>query len=118
MDTHARAARESAAITQVQWRLMKRRAAEKVDLIRILKALRRKRIPFVLTGAHAIGGWTGEPRSTKDVDILVSAGAHYDKAVRAIQRLYPTLEVRYFTGVAAFFVPGEKKSVIDITYPH
>src|SRR5262249_37484296 len=27
-------------------------------------------------------------------------------------------EVREFAGVFAFFVPGEKESVIDVTYPH
>ena len=118
MDIHAQAVRESATITKVQWRLMKKRAAAKVELLPILKSLRRKRIPFVLTGAHAIGGWTGEPRSTKYVDILVSAGLNHARAVRAIRRLYPTLEVRDFAGVTAFFVPGERNSVIDITYPH
>ena len=31
---------------------------------------------------------------------------------------YPQLEVRSFPGVTAFFVPGEKASVIHVTYPH
>src|SRR5438876_2792900 len=42
-----------------------------VDLNDILRVLHQKKIPFVLTGAHAIGSWTGRPRSTQDVDILV-----------------------------------------------
>ena len=89
-----------------------------VDLNLILRTLTQKRIPFVLTGAHGIGGWTGKPRSTQDVDILVRAGRNHARAVNAIRALYPQLEVRAFTGVTAFFVPGEKTSVIDVTYPH
>ncbi len=97
---------------------MRKRAPAKIELIRILRTLRRKRIPFVLTGAHAIGGWTGEPRATKDVDILVKGGQNHSRAVHAIRELYPHLEARVFSGVTAFFLPGESKSVIDITYPH
>jgi hypothetical protein len=72
----------------------------------------------VLTGAQAIGGWTGRPRATKDVDLLVKPGRSLTRAVKAIRELYPQLEVREFAGVWAFFVPGEKDSVIDVTYPH
>ena len=35
-----------------------------------------------------------------------------------LRALYPQLEVRNFTGVVAFFVPGERESVLDVTYPH
>ena len=38
--------------------------------------------------------------------------------MQAVQHLYPHLELRNLFGVAAFFVPGEKKSVIDVTIPH
>jgi hypothetical protein len=95
-----------------------RMAASPVDLTQILRTLTLKRIRFVLTGAHAIGGWTGRPRDTRDVDILVKAGRNHTRAVKAIRELYPQLETRDFTGVTAFFVPGEQESVIDITYPH
>lgn len=93
-------------------------AASPVDLNQILRTLIRKRIPFVLTGAHAIGGWTGRPRATHDVDILVKGGRNHSRAVQAIKSLYPQLEVRDFAGVTAFFLAGEKHSVIDVTYPH
>jgi hypothetical protein len=89
-----------------------------VDLNDILRSLIRKKIPFVLTGAHAIGGWTGRPRDTHDVDILVKGGRNQSRAVNAIKALYPQLEVRNIHGVMAFFIPGEKQSVIDVTYPH
>jgi hypothetical protein len=89
-----------------------------VDLNLLLRTLTQKRIPFVLTGAHGIGGWTGRPRSTKDVDFLVKGGRNYTRAVNAIKALYPELEVRLFSGITGFFLPGEKESVIDVTYPH
>jgi hypothetical protein len=92
--------------------------ASPVHLNDVLRALIKKKIPFVLTGAHAIGGWTGRPRATHDVDILVKGGRTHARAVNVIKALYPHLEMRNFAGVAAFFVPGEKHSVIDVTYPH
>jgi hypothetical protein len=95
-----------------------RMAASPVDLNEILLTLATKKIPFVLTGAHALGGWTGRPRDTRDVDILVKSGRNHARAVKAIRQLYPQLEVRVFFGVTAFFIAGEKESVIDVSYPH
>jgi hypothetical protein len=89
-----------------------------VDVNEVLRTLIRKRIPFVLTGAYGIGGWTGRPRATQDVDILVKAGRNHARAVKAIRALYPRLEARTFPGITAFFVPGEKESVIDVVWPH
>lgn len=114
---HAWAVQLSAEITATQWQLMKRKQAAKVHLRQILRALTEKKIPFVLTGAHALGGWTGDPRATHDVDILVKKGRNQARAVKAIAELYPWLEVRTFSGIVAFFVPGEKRSVIDVTIP-
>jgi hypothetical protein len=101
---------------RIQW--SNRVATSPVDLNLILKTLTQKRVPFVLTGAHGIGGWTGKPRNTQDVDLLVKAGRNHTRAVRTLATLYPHLEIRQFTGVTAFFVPGETASVIDVTYPH
>ena len=101
---------------RIQW--SNRVPASPVDLNLILRTLSEKRIVFVLTGAHGISGWTGKPRNTQDVDILVKAGRNHARAVKAIAALYPQLEVRTFSGVTAFFVPGEKTSVVDVTYPH
>ena len=89
-----------------------------IDWKKIVATLQAKKIPFVLTGAHGIATWTGRPRSTHDVDILVKSGRNHARAVKAVQALYPDLEMRAFFGVTAFFVPGERESVIDVTYPH
>jgi hypothetical protein len=93
-------------------------AASPVDLNQILRTLIKRKVPFVLTGTHGIGGWTGVPRDTHDVDILVKGGRNQARAVKAIRELYPKLEVLDFAGVTGFFIPGEKRSVIDVTYPH
>jgi hypothetical protein len=117
--THSDAVEESFFL-QKQFRSMwsDTMAASPVDLHEILRTLTKKRIPFVLTGAQAIGGWTGRPRATYDVDILVKGGRNHARAVKEIKALYPSLEVRDFAGVTAFFIPGETESVIDVTYPH
>jgi hypothetical protein len=60
----------------------------------------------------------GETEKYPDVDLLVKAGRNHARAVNALRVLYPQLEVRSFAGVTAFFIPGEKTSVIDVTYPH
>jgi hypothetical protein len=116
--SHRDAVRESVFLS-AQWHSMWGRGTTiQVDLRRLIQTLNAKKIPFVLTGAQAIGGWTGRPRATKDVDILVKPGRNLARAVKAVRELYPELEVRVFAGVSAFFVPGEKDSVIDVTYPH
>ncbi len=101
---------------RTQW--SNRMAASPVDLNDIVRTLSGKKIPFVLTGAHAFGGWTGRPRNTFDVDILVKSGRNYARAVSALKALYPHLKVHLFPGLSAFFVPGEKNSVIDVIFPH
>ena len=108
------------AFLQRQYRLQwsNRMSPSPVDLNVILKTLTEKRIPFVLTGAHGIAGWTGKPRNTEDVDILVKAGRNHGRAVKAIGALYPQLEVRTFTGLTAFFIVGETSSVIDVACPY
>src|ERR1700683_4688631 len=115
---HHEAVQESADITRTQWELMNKPESAKIDIHAIIRTLPAKKIRFVLTGAHAIGGWTGRPRATKDVDILVKGGRNQARAVKALRELYPQLEVHDSFGVTSFFVPGERESVIDVTYPH
>jgi hypothetical protein len=115
--SHRDAVAEAASLSR-DWRLRWRPMTPDIKLLDIVRALTKKKIPFVLTGAHGISGWTGRPRATHDVDILVSAGRNHGRAVKAVRELYPTLEVHQLPGLAAFFVPGEKESVIDVTYPH
>jgi hypothetical protein len=116
--SHADAVQECAYLSTQYRRMGSKMANVLIDLDRILEALTAKKIPFVLTGAHGISSWTGRPRATQDIDILVKSGRNYARAVRIIRDLYPQLEDRRFAGLTAFFVPGEKQSVIEVIYPH
>src|SRR6516165_1740816 len=116
--SHHKAVFESAKLSNWHRWMWHRMDTVNVELKSILQALQAKKIPFVLTGAHGISGWTGEPRGTQDVDILVRSGRNHARAVKALQALYPQLEVHQLAGVTAFIVPGERKSVIDVSHPH
>jgi hypothetical protein len=116
--SHADAVRECAHLTTQYRRMWSSMADVIVELDEVIKALTAKKIPFVLTGAHGISGWTGRPRATHDIDILVKGGRNFARAVNAIRALYPQLEARRFAGVTGFFSPGEKQSLVDVTYPH
>jgi hypothetical protein len=109
---------ESAFLSNRYRRMFTAMAQFQVDLDAIVGALSEKKVPFVLTGAYGIAGWTGRPRATHDVDILVRAGRNHTRAVKALKELYPYLETHNVDWVTAFFVPGETESVIDITCPH
>ena len=116
---HDKAVQESLFLQKQYRRQWSQRMAESsVDLNDIVRTLSGKKIPFVLIGTHAYGGWTGRPRNTYDVDILVKSGRNHSRAVSALKSLYPLLEVRTFPGLSAFFIPGEKISVLDVIYPH
>src|SRR5262245_1297268 len=87
--SHGEAVRESAFLSAQWQRMWGRRTTIQVDLRRLIQTLSAKKIPFVLTGAQAIGGWTGRPRATKDVDILVKPGRNLTRAVKAVREIYP-----------------------------
>jgi hypothetical protein len=109
---------ECAYLSDLYRRMHRSMSPVQPELRQIVTALREKKIRFVLTGAYGISTWTGRPRSTHDVDILVKGGRNHARAIKALRALYPQLEVRNLTSVASFFVPGERDSVIDVTYPH
>ena len=46
----------------------------------------------MLIGSHARGGWMDEPRASGDVDFLISR-RHHRKAVSALVKAYPRLQV-------------------------
>jgi hypothetical protein len=116
-DCAAASVRECADLSAMYRR--RHRVADVVfDFDSIVGILQKKKISFVLTGAHGISTWTGRSRATHDVDILVKAGRNFARALKAIEALYPRLEKLALPGVTAFFVAGEKESVIDVIYPH
>lgn len=116
-ESHAQAAAGCSELSK-SYRRTWRKGTYMLDHRDIVRYLSAKKIPFVLTGTHGISGWTGRTRSTYDVDILVKGGRNFGRAVKALQAMFPNLEYREFAGVAGFFVPGEKISLLDVTYPH
>jgi hypothetical protein len=116
--SHAEAIRRSVFISRQcarmgQGELM----AMPVDFYEVVRALNAKKVPYVITGAHAIHGYTGRPRATRDVDVLAKAGRNHLRAVNALKARFPELEVRQLRQLTAFFPPGEKTSVIDVSLP-
>jgi hypothetical protein len=116
--SHADAVSECLYLSNQYRRYWRRMAKVEIDFNDILDLLQAKKIPFVLTGAYGISSWTGRPRSTHDVDILVKSGRNLKRAINAIKAHFPGLEMRSALGATSFFVPGEIESVIDVTYPH
>ncbi len=83
----------------------------------VIDLLNAAGVRFMLAGAHAIGGWTNEPRTTQDVDVLV-ATRHVRAAVRAITTAYPRLVLRDTAVVARFVEPRTDKIVLDVMKPN
>jgi hypothetical protein len=116
--SHFAAVRECAHLTTQYRKMWSSMANVIVELDKVIRALTAKKVPFVLTGAHGISGWTGRPRATQDIDLLVKSGKNFARAVNVIRALYPQLEEHRFACLTGFFPPGEKQSVIDVACPH
>src|ERR1051326_3219723 len=91
--SHREAVRVSAFLSARYRKMWSAMADFEINVDTIIRALQTKRIPFVMTGAHGIAGWTGRPRATHDVDIIVRAGRNHARAVKAIHEVYPELEL-------------------------
>jgi hypothetical protein len=85
-----------------------------LEVIRVLDAAG---VRFMLLGAHAIGGWTDEPRTTEDVDVLVAARG-VKKAVAALLAAYPRLNAEDNEVVTRLRDPETGKVVIDVMKPN
>ena len=85
--SHDAAVLECARLSTLYRRMCCSTSKVLIDFDQVLQTVRTRRIPFVLTGAHGISGWTGRPRATRDVDILVKSGRNYARAVNVIREL-------------------------------
>jgi hypothetical protein len=85
-----------------------------LDVIRVLNAAKVK---FMLLGAYGISGWMGEPRSTKDVDVLVASRGH-KKAVQALLAAFPQLEAEDHEVVTRLKDRGTRVVRIDVMKPN
>lgn len=75
-----------------------------VDVVRVLA---RSKVGYVLVGAHAVNLYTGRPRATRDVDVVIGAPA---KGRRAIEQVYPHLAVEDHPAVIRF-TPAVQASI-------
>ena len=63
-----------------------------ISPLKVFRVLNAAKVRFMLVGTHALGEWTGKPRTTTDVDILVGQRL-YKRAVRILLRAFPQLRV-------------------------
>ena len=78
----------------------------------VVRVLREANVNYVLVGAHATNGYTGRPRATIDVDVVVQFPK---KAARAISAAFPQLQMRD-TPVVTRFMNGPDEA-IDLMKP-
>ena len=57
----------------------------------VARVLREAGVQYVIVGAHAANGYTGRPRTTVDVDVIVK---HPKKAARAVAAAFPDLQMQ------------------------
>src|SRR5437867_11756629 len=68
----------------------------------VARVLREAGVGYVIVGAHAANGYSGRPRTTVDVDVVVQFPK---KAAKAIAAAYPKLSMRD-TAVVSRFMDG------------
>lgn len=85
-----------------------------LEVIRVLNAAK---VRFMLLGAHGVGGWTREPRATKDVGVLVGTRGH-KKAVNALLKAFPHLQAEDQEVVTRLRDPETATIVIDVMKPN
>ena len=84
------------------------------EVIRVLNAAK---VSFTLVGAHGLGGWTGKPRATEDVDIVVIQ-RHVKKSVAALCGAFPHLDVDDHPAVVRLRDRGTGAVAIDVLKPN
>ncbi|MEA2708796.1 MAG: hypothetical protein QOF78_1397 [Phycisphaerales bacterium] len=83
-----------------------------ITLADVARVLRTAGIRYVVVGAHAANGYTGRPRTTIDVDVIVQFPK---KAAKAVAAAFPNLVMRDTPAVIRFMA-GEDEA-IDLMKP-
>ncbi len=83
----------------------------------VIAVLNQAGIRFMLVGAHGIGGWMREPRTTQDVDIVVGVRGE-KKAVRVLLAAFPHLVADDHQIVTRLRNRETKAVAIDVIKPH
>jgi hypothetical protein len=113
---HGEALRISSEIT----RTLRRMYRPEVSMIApadVIPVLDEADVRFILMGNYGLTGWRGEPRATQDVDFLVRKREH-QKAVRAIHKAFPLLQVVDLPVVTRFVDLATTIALIDLMKPN
>src|SRR5687768_4138050 len=78
----------------------------------VARTLRLAEVRYVLVGAHAANGYTGRPRATVDVDVVVQSPT---KAAKAVAAAFPQLQMQPLPHVIRF-MDGDTEA-IDLIKP-
>jgi hypothetical protein len=84
---------------------------------KVIDVLNAAGVRYLLAGAHGIGGWMNEGRTTQDVDVLV-ATRHLRAAVQALRKAFPRLTVKDTPVVTRFSDPATEQVVLDVMKPN
>ncbi|HTU88481.1 MAG TPA: hypothetical protein VMF69_00140 [Gemmataceae bacterium] len=109
-DIHAQSLATSSALSEYY-------VPNLITPLEVIRVLNAAKVRFMLLGAHGLGGWTGEPRATKDVDVLVAARSH-KKAVRALSAAFPHLQAEDHQVVTRLRDPETREVVLDVMKPN
>src|SRR5579871_6364123 len=112
---HGEALKKSTEITRTL-RKMYRPEVCMIAPAEVIVVLNKAGVRFILMGNYGITGWRDEERATQDVDVLVRTRDHR-KAVRAVGKAFPRLQVSDYPVVTRFLDPVRVVPLIDLMKP-
>jgi hypothetical protein len=85
--------------------------------IKVITALNKVGVKFMLAGAYGIGGWVKKSRATEDVDVIVAARSH-KKAIKALLTAFPFLQAEDHDVVTRLQDSETQQVAIDLIKPN
>lgn len=94
--------------------------ASVISPLKVAKALNRMGVFYVFVGGVIVGCWTGVPRATEDVDLVLGKGAPVRKIAKAIAKLQRGMTTVTYPSVirCAGLTPIGRKNLIDLIRPY
>jgi hypothetical protein len=94
--------------------------ASDIPPLDIAKILNRMKVFYVFGGGVIVGCWTGDPRATEDVDLILGKGAPVRKIVAAIGKIRKDLKSTIYPSVIRFEgkSPTGQRNLIDLIRPY
>jgi hypothetical protein len=94
--------------------------ASDIPPLDIAKILNRMKVFYVFVGGVIVGCWTGDPRATEDVDLILGKGAPVRRIVAAISKIRKDLKSTIYPSVIRFEgkSPTGQRNLIDLIRPY